>query len=163
MRFLKRSTDLNFGETSFDHNHALAMPHLSLTWEKHGHYIQSMLLHSSLTGVIRQKLIRSCNRQISCLSYPEQAILYIILLLKIDVSLFCYRGCDYTISFSLLGKCFHPLKIYRICCILSGQIKGNTVPLPYGTGQALNCATGIVWLKLPKAYPPPSNLKRSLL
>ena len=88
-----------------------------------------MLLHSSLTGVIRQKLIRSCNRQISCLSYPEQAILYIILLLKIDVSLFCYRGCDYTISFSLLGKCFHPLKIYRICCILSGQIKGNTVPL----------------------------------
>ena len=51
------------------------------------------------------------------------------------------------------------------CCILSGQIKGNTVPISaiWHRSSLELCHyldTGIVWLKLPKAYPPPSNLKR---
>ena len=55
-----------------------------------------------------------------------------------------------------------------LCCILSGQIKGNTVPISaiWHRSSLELCHyldTGIVWLKLPKTHPPPSNLKRSLL
>ena len=54
------------------------------------------------------------------------------------------------------------------CCILSGQIKGNTVPISAiwhrSDGELCHYLdTGTVWLKLLKAHPPPSNLKRSRL
>ncbi len=49
--------------------------------------------------------------------------------------------------------------------ILSGQIKGNTVPISAiwhrSDGELCHYIdTGTVWLKLPKAHRPPSNLKR---
>ncbi len=65
---------------------------------------------------------------------------------------------------SIASICYHNYA----CCILSGHIKGNTVPISaiWHRSSLELCHyldTGIVWLKLPKAHPPPSNLKRSLL
>ncbi len=54
------------------------------------------------------------------------------------------------------------IKCMVCCCILSWQIKGNTVPISaicnMSSLELCHLDTGIVWLKLPKAHPPPNTV-----